>query len=857
MKNIYIDAINKKEQLHLSISEKTPYFYKYKQIFEKGNVVFLSENFDFKNFIRSINFYLKSDLKLKTTINDYNNTLIEIKYKSESSFASKIHVDVDFILLFQKIENILLFNIDISEAFEHVNENKSKFSFTSLINDPFKKEISISIFEIIYNSYISQNLERKLNFNSSFIEHTHLNERIFIENISKNDSVLAKLNISGIKTEDPDINSQIYISSFIVTDNSIATIAFNKQGELIVFEEITENIKLKKGLTSNTVSSQNISWNTKRSNSKLFNQLKEIQSVKGNKRIQEFARLNYLAKNFKYTETLISKLRKKDDNPINGFLFLLANIKKNETLSIKNIPENNIKNIIHELLSSKKIDKDIVEILNKWGITNIEKTLLLELFTENADTENENKAIIPLFETIRTEFKKKNKDLINQTVFEINYTEFLISSGKKRKAVSILKKLLKHLPNETISDILPSKSLDITSNKSGQLLKIKILDLLTQAKGKDKSEEEIAHSVILQPLNTNTLNLLANTKNEDLKQKAVEIISLLNKNGLNLVSKEVPVKKHNTLPLEAIEKEFRHPATLEKGSFYSIQKWISKIKMDDYSAVKEYAERIEASNYPKLNEIFYNLQQIFSIPELEFYISRGDKSHQIIGYEGKPPFVIIGHNHIDKESDLFLNFKELQFAVASELAHIYFKHSKISSNDVWRGVADKGSLLLDAVLGIIPVAGLAGKSIQNAHKLSGLTNIISRSNQLSNGKNIYDAANRISSYYKENYKADSKTKKKQKLLAASRLMQHTADRAGLAISGDIKSAVRAVFLTGKYNHVHFNEAKETSLREFILKTNSDETYKNQEIALRVAHLFSFYISDSYTKVRSILMEEKK
>ncbi|NPA44918.1 MAG: hypothetical protein GXO49_05230, partial [Chlorobi bacterium] len=589
---------------------------------------------------------------------------------------------------------------------------------------------------------------------------------------------------------------------------------------------------------------------TKRSNSKLFNKLKNIQKFTGNNRIKEFARLNYILGNYKFAEKLISELRKKEICAEYDFLYLLTKIKDDNS---KNISDEEIKPLIQNILTEEKINKKIVEILKEWKISNIEKTLLLELFTKTAETKEERKAIIPLFDIIRTEFKKKNKDLINQTVFEINYAEFLISAGKKRKARKILKTLLKKLPNEEISSILPPQDLDLTSKRSGQLLKIKILELLTLAKGKNEGEKEILQSVILQPLNIENLNKLKDTKTEQLKEKANEVISLLEKDGLKNIEKEVPVRKYNPLSKEVIENKLRHPATLKNGSFYSIQKWLSKIKVDDYSSVKEYAEKIEATNYPKLNEIFYNLKQIFGIKDVEFYISRGEKSHEIIGYEGTPPFVLLGFKHIDKNSDLFLNFKELQFAVSVELAHIYFKHSKISSTDVWRGVADKGYILLDAVLGIIPVAGLASKSIQNANKLNGVTKVLN--NSISVGKNIFDAANRVANFYKEKFKTNSKTEKKQKLLAASRLMQYTADRAGLAVSGDIKAAIRAIFLTGKYNYVFFKDVLETSLKDFILQKNEDGTYKNQEIALRVAHLISFYFSDEYSEIRKVLLAE--
>ena len=85
-------------------------------------------------------------------------------------------------------------------------------------------------------------------------------------------------------------------------------------------------------------------------------------------------------------------------------------------------------------------------------------------------------------------------------------------------------------------------------------------------------------------------------------------------------------------------------------------------------------------------------------------------------------------------------------------------------------------------------------------------------------------------------------------------MQFTADRAGLCISGDLKAAVRTIFLTGKFNSELFDEVLSSSLDTLLLKKNSDETYKHQELALRLANLFSFYVSAEYDSVRRKLLK---
>ncbi|MCF6365769.1 MAG: hypothetical protein L3J35_06150 [Bacteroidales bacterium] len=856
MHNIFEESLSQKNKQFKNLSSENPELNKLNHIFTNAKVVYLYDGFNFDAFTSSVKIFLHNELKQETDTKNYGKDFTEIRFNSPKSFAGKINVNTDFLIIFFKTGRLLYFDIIIAENIDGTEKKQTNLGLSSLLNDSHKKEITIFIYETVYSNYLKKNIVEKIDFDNTFIEKTHLNERVFIKNITEGEHLLVKLNLSALKTEKQDKENNIYNSTFIVTEESTAVFGFNKAGECIFFKKLEDKFEIKKRITKNLILYNDIVWQPKRKNSKLFNFLKNIQDYENFDRIREIARLNYINKNYNTAIRLISYIKCKESSPINDLLLLIIRVKNDKTTIQNYFPENEFKIISRKLLLSDNAKKDINNILNRWQVSYNEKTFFLELFVETADNPDEKRKIMPLYETIRTEFKKKNKDLINQTVFDINYADFLIDSDKKRRAIKILNKLMKHLPDETISDILPPQNLNLSSSESGQLLKIKILNLLTLAKGKNKSENEIQKLFQLQPLNKNNLVQLSEAKNDDLKSKAEKINILLKKTGLTNISKEVPVRKYNKIPENILNAKLRHPATNKKGSFHSVQKWISKIKADDYSSLKEYAEKIDESNYSKLYEIFENIQQIFGIENLEFYISRGEKSKSIIGYEGNPPFIIIGQHHLDINSGLFLNYRELQFSIASEIAHIFFKHSRISSKDVWRGVADKGVTLLDALLTVVPVAGLAGKSIQNSQKLNRLTNILKSSNHIEKGKNIYNAAVRLSEYYSSTFKPDSKTEKEQKLLAASRLMQFTADKAGLAICGSIKSAVRTIFLTGKYNFGFFEEAEKSSLYEFLLKVNRNGSYKNQNIALRIAHLFSFYVSDEYSEIRNILLKDE-
>ncbi|MBN2757970.1 MAG: hypothetical protein JXR51_12395, partial [Bacteroidales bacterium] len=62
---------------------------------------------------------------------------------------------------------------------------------------------------------------------------------------------------------------------------------------------------------------------------------------------------------------------------------------------------------------------------------------------------------------------------------------------------------------------------------------------------------------------------------------------------------------------------------------------------------------------------------------------------------------------------------------------------------------------------------------------------------------------------------------------------------------DLNSAIRAMFLVSKRYYTELSVVEKYGLSEFLLKKNNDGTFKHQELAIRLANLFAFYLSDEY------------
>ena len=79
-------------------------------------------------------------------------------------------------------------------------------------------------------------------------------------------------------------------------------------------------------------------------------------------------------------------------------------------------------------------------------------------------------------------------------------------------------------------------------------------------------------------------------------------------------------------------------------------------------------------------------------------------------------------------------------------------------------------------------------------------------------------------------------------------MQLTADRTALVFTKDIHSAIRAMFLVSKRYYSELSVVEKYGLREFLLKKSDDGNFKHHELAIRLANLFAFYISDEYDDI---------
>lgn len=472
---------------------------------------------------------------------------------------------------------------------------------------------------------------------------------------------------------------------------------------------------------------------------------------------------------------------------------------------------------------------------------------------------------LPLHRVARSSYlEQEKKDLVLLSMMDLNFASHLIRFGEREEAREVLEERIKHLPDETLLDLLPMKNVDLTTQGS-QMMKIRLLELLTDARGDADIPDVDAMAELskLQPLIIERVDELKSNAAGFLRDRAEALAAVLRPGGLDdSTDGETSKVEFHPIPGDLMETTLQHPASREGGAMSWLQENLGQVKAPDHSALRSYAERVTAKSNPKVVDMIADVTLALGVSGLEAYISRGDMSVGIRAFEGSPPFLLIGADHLDRDSDFWMRPEVLLFSIATEVAHLRFEHTRLTSSDVWDGVWHKGAQLLELVGVFAGPLGFIGGAVSGLGRLAVAQSVLGKAELVSTGagkavefvgfaKGIQSAGTTDKGTPKDTEIGD----RESEMLAACRLMQLTADRTGLTISGDLLASVEAIFLSSAEYRVELPLAHRHGLVKALSRRDGEGELMNQALAIRLAALASFYLSSEYEELRTTVTGE--
>ncbi|MCP4687495.1 MAG: hypothetical protein GY859_05550, partial [Desulfobacterales bacterium] len=337
----------------------------------------------------------------------------------------------------------------------------------------------------------------------------------------------------------------------------------------------------------------------------------------------------------------------------------------------------------------------------------------------------------------------------------------------------------------------------------------------------------------------------------DVRQMVSAPLGLLEKGGLAPGGREgegAPGGRALRLKADDIENKLRHPASREGSAMRKIQNYLAVKNAPDHDALKSYARRVAADAHPELTSALTDGVLLLGMNAVEAYISYGELNIGVRGHEGEPPFILIGADHLEADSPFFLDIPGLTFLIGAELGHLKFKHERITSSEVWDGVFDKALSIVE----LAPVVGgwlgkygrFAGKATEIAKKIGDLQGYIGQA------RDVAASARNLHRRHAGSARPKSLDSDEQSLISAFRVMRLTADRVGLVLCGDLNAAVRAIFKSSPGLNAELPIADRCGLDEFFSRVDDEGELMFQDLAIRVAALFSFYLSEDYAALRA-------
>jgi hypothetical protein len=307
---------------------------------------------------------------------------------------------------------------------------------------------------------------------------------------------------------------------------------------------------------------------------------------------------------------------------------------------------------------------------------------------------------------------------------------------------------------------------------------------------------------------------------------------------------------HATLSTDQIEGALSHPLARGQNSLVAgAQKLIALSPEPDHVALSDYCEALDHHEYPEAKRALDAARLAFSLPDLRAYVSRGKKSLGMRGYEGKSPYILLGNAHLDQASAFCMTEAELTFAIGAEALHLKLGQARLTSNEVWAGAFARTRSGVELALGLlpllkgIPLAASAAKFLEKIPEPAlrrGLEALVRF--ERGQRKAPAELAGPPSALSHIN----------EHLVAAHRLMQMSADRAGLVLSGDLRSSLRGLLLVRPDTRAVLDAMAERDVVSVLLESEIEPALRS-DLIVRIAALVHFFVGDDYLTLRRALI----
>jgi len=423
--------------------------------------------------------------------------------------------------------------------------------------------------------------------------------------------------------------------------------------------------------------------------------------------------------------------------------------------------------------------------------------------------------------------------------WDVELAEHELLAGEPARARSLAEARLRALGPDEDAAFAPIHDTQPT------LSRLRLYEVLCrEAHGRGVDDvQALAALARLEPLSEARLLSLSKAQSDEptaqrLIARAKQVKSLLAPSGLSSVSSKG--LSDSPLPFDSstLEQRLRHPLARGSGRLATrLSELVAAVPEPDLGFLRDFCEELSESRHADAARALMRASRLLGLPHVSAYVSHGARSVGLRAFGSSEPFVLIGERHLSASGDYALSGSEFDFALGAELAHLAFGHQRVTAGEVWAGAAGKTKNALAALGFVLPVVvDLGGARTQ---RLLGRL-----------GAEAFERATRGALRLPELFaprvagSGEPIGQRNEELILAHRLVQLSADRAGLAIAQDLGGALRAMLLS-RADYRELASAAATSGLVQALETRRSHSPAVADLMVRVRAIVAFYLSPDF------------
>jgi len=772
---------------------------------------------------------------------------------------------------------------------------------------------ALAIGRIVYENRSSSDSLYTPKFNSAFVQKSDPVWKTWCQKTLKSEEhLLALLETStSVNFEESILGKASADYHYVLTTHKNMLAAISEVGDLILLELPKKDLNIDSSLGRGTISCGDNKWTTTLTNEKLYKKIRKVAGMGPADSLRIMALIIWQEKGLKEIETvqqILNLLLGMDDAiPLDVLTRSALMQQVNDKSRLEDAAEYRdfqLTEPLRKIRNAERSSECLIMLIKQWDFPLSVGYNILHLFMESAETSEDALWAVPFHRFLHEEKTNTTKDSIELINEDIKLAEHLIVAEEYESARELVEPRLLQMPAGDLSDLLPGKDEDITELPDWPELRIRLLKLLNIAKshGKGNHFESVLSLALCQPFSVSRMDALIESKKEQIAERVRSVQKLLSKQGLQSFADVTELPELNRVsPFSKEDLEIlRHPFTREGNILGRLQGALAKKKAPNFNHMKQFCKKVTTEDEQLIIDIVGQGCLALGLPVVPSYLSHGEKSVGVRSFEGDPNFMLIGGNHVKIGSDFLLTPLELTFAIISELAHLRFKHCRVTSRAVMDGSFEKGMLVLDSIafllpfLKFIPLDKIVGK--RKAYKLVRSVvpmNLLKKVYKIEDGRQLIskvhddmgpllqagangaqkvkvgiiktkeqvDSVAHSREVEQKDYTADENISEdigpsNDKLIVAHRVMQLTADRVGLVLCGDIIAAVKSMFLTSQAYQPELYLAQKNDLVTCLKRRDEKGNYILQDLAIRIGALISFFLTNDYQRLRQKITETR-